>query len=54
MNRCHPDLIASDYEGEAKRLIALGATKLNEFARDGARWTTFADVEGNEFDLIGG
>jgi hypothetical protein len=53
-NRFHPDLITSDYEGEAKRLMGLGATKLNEIARDGARWTTFADVEGNEFDLIAG
>jgi Glyoxalase-like domain len=53
-NRFHPDLITSDYEGEAERLIALGATRLNELARDGARWTTLADVEGNEFDLIAG
>src|ERR1700727_458197 len=42
-NRLHPDLITSDCEGEAVRLIALGATKLSEFARDGARWTTLAD-----------
>jgi len=53
-NRFHPDLITSDYEGEAERLIALGATKLNEIVGDGTRWTTFADVEGNEFDLIAG
>jgi hypothetical protein len=53
-NRFHPDLITSDYEGEAERLVQLGATKLNEVVRDGARWTTFADVEGNEFDLIAG
>jgi hypothetical protein len=51
-NRFHPDLITSDYESEAERLIALGATKLNEIVRGSARWTTFADVEGNEFDLI--
>jgi Glyoxalase-like domain len=53
-NRFHPDLITTDYEGEAARLTALGATKLNEVVREGARWTTFADVEGNEFDLIAG
>ena len=53
-NRFHPDLITSDYQGEAARLLALGASKLNEFERGGARWTTFADVEGNEFDLIAG
>jgi catechol 2,3-dioxygenase-like lactoylglutathione lyase family enzyme len=53
-NRFHPDLITGDYEGEAEHLIALGAAKLDEHVRDGARWTTFADVEGNEFDLIAG
>ena len=53
-NRFHPDLITSDYQGEAARLLALGASKLNEIERGGARWTTFADVEGNEFDLIAG
>ncbi|MCT9110090.1 MULTISPECIES: VOC family protein [Streptomyces] len=53
-NRFHPDLITGDYEGETERLLALGATKLNEVERGGARWTTFADVEGNEFDLIAG
>lgn len=53
-NRFHPDLITSDYEGESERLTALGATKLNEVVRGTARWTTFADIEGNEFDLIAG
>jgi hypothetical protein len=53
-NRFHPDLITGDYEAEAQRLVALGAIKLNEVVRDNARWTTFADVEGNEFDLIAG
>jgi hypothetical protein len=53
-NRFHPDLITTDYEGETERLLALGATKLNVVERRGARWTTFADVEGNEFDLIAG
>jgi catechol 2,3-dioxygenase-like lactoylglutathione lyase family enzyme len=53
-NRFHPDLITSDYQVEAQRLIALGATSLSEHSGDGPRWTTFADVEGNEFDLIAG
>jgi hypothetical protein len=53
-NRFHPDLITGDYAGEGERLLALGATKLHEVVRGGARWTTFADVEGNEFDLIAG
>ncbi|MFF1738156.1 hypothetical protein [Streptomyces sp. NPDC058247] len=33
-------------------MLALGASKLHEVERGSARWTTFADVEGNEFDLI--
>ncbi|MFJ8510423.1 VOC family protein [Streptomyces avermitilis] len=53
-NRFHPDLITRDYEGESERLLALGATKLHEVVRGGTRWTTFADIEGNEFDLISG
>jgi predicted enzyme related to lactoylglutathione lyase len=51
-NRLHPDLATSDYELETDRLIKLGAVKLNEFERGASRWTTFADPEGNEFDLI--
>ncbi|MEZ0114431.1 hypothetical protein ABH920_008465 [Catenulispora sp. EB89] len=53
-NRFHPDLIADDYHAERERLLSLGATELNEVQRGTARWTTFADVEGNEFDLIAG
>ncbi|MFE4958952.1 VOC family protein [Streptomyces sp. NPDC058232] len=53
-NRFHPDLITTDYEGESKRLISLGARKLNAIEGAGARWTTFADIDGNEFDLIAG
>jgi predicted enzyme related to lactoylglutathione lyase len=51
-NRLHPDLGASDYEPETERLIKLGAVKLNDFEQGGSRWTTFADPEGNEFDLV--
>jgi predicted enzyme related to lactoylglutathione lyase len=53
-NRLHLDLITTDFEAESDRLMALGATRLNEVQRTGARWTTFADIEGNEFDLIAG
>jgi len=51
-NRLHPDLAASDYGLETDRLIKLGAVKLNEFEQGSSRWTTFADPEGNEFDVI--
>jgi predicted enzyme related to lactoylglutathione lyase len=53
-NRMHIDLIASDYEAELDRLLGLGATKINEMTPGGARWTTLADPEGNEFDVIAG
>jgi predicted enzyme related to lactoylglutathione lyase len=51
-NRVHPDLSTTEYEAETDRLIKLGAVKLNDFEQGGSRWTTFADPEGNEFDLI--
>ena len=53
-NRFHPDLITTDYAGDTERLLALGATKINGVESGGARWTTFSDVECNEFDLIAG
>ena len=53
-NRLHIDLIASDYEAQLERLLALGASKVNEMTPGGARWTTLADPEGNEFDVIAG
>jgi hypothetical protein len=32
----------------------MGAQKLRDVRGDKSRWTTFADIEGNEFDLIAG
>jgi predicted enzyme related to lactoylglutathione lyase len=51
-NRVHPDLATSDYEQESERLTKLGAVSLNTYEHGGTRWTTFADPEGNEFDLV--
>jgi hypothetical protein len=51
-NRVHPDLATTDYEGETDRLIKLGAVQLNEIEKGSSRWRTFADPEGNEFDLV--
>jgi Glyoxalase-like domain len=53
-NRVHPDLVTTDYAAETERLVKLGAVRLNDIERGGSRWTTFADPEGNEFDLVGG
>ena len=51
-NRLHLDLLTQHLEDEAERLTGLGARPLNEVKLPGVRWTTFADPEGNEFDLV--
>jgi predicted enzyme related to lactoylglutathione lyase len=53
-NRVHLDIVSDTYEAEAERLLSLGAQRLNEVETGRSRWTTFADIEGNEFDLIAG
>jgi hypothetical protein len=45
-------LLTDQFEDESKRLIGLGATPLWDIDKPTARWTTFADPEGNEFDLV--
>lgn len=50
-NRVHFDLVTDDLGAETRRLLALGARKLSTVAI-GGRWVTFADPEGNEFDVI--
>jgi len=49
-NRLHLDLVTADFDAELARLLGLGASTLATFER----WTTLADPEGNEFDLIRG
>jgi hypothetical protein len=51
-NRLHLDLLADDYEADIERLIGLGAKRLDEIKLPEFRWTTFADPQGNEFDLL--
>jgi predicted enzyme related to lactoylglutathione lyase len=53
-NRLHLDLITTDFEAESDRLVGLGAQKVRDIEQGGGRWTTFGDIEGNEFDLIAG
>ena len=53
-NRLHLDLISDTFDAETERLLSLGAHRLRDLQADKARWTTFADIEGNEFDLIAG
>jgi hypothetical protein len=51
-NRVHVDLAATDPEGEVQRLIGLGAKRQADYDESGSRWTTLADPEGNEFDVV--
>lgn len=51
-NRVHVDLDVADLPSAVDRVIALGATRLGDFAEEGYRWTTLADPDGNEFDLV--
>jgi hypothetical protein len=60
-NRVRPVLVTDHYDEEIKRLTALGARPLNEIKLPPAALppgvaavsqTTFADPEGNEFDLV--
>jgi hypothetical protein len=53
-NRLHLDLISGTFDAETECLLGLGAQRLRDVQRDKSRWTTFADIEGNEFDLIAG
>jgi Glyoxalase-like domain len=40
------------HDEEIERLTGLGARPLNEVELPAVRWTTFADPEGNDFDLV--
>ena len=53
-NRLHLDLVSDTFDAETERLLSLGARRLRDRQSGGYRWTTFADIEGNEFDLIAG
>ena len=51
-NRLRPILLTEHYAKEIERLTDLGAKPLNETKLPAARFTTFADPEGNDFDLV--
>jgi hypothetical protein len=51
-NSLHLVLVTEHYGEETERLTGLGARPLNETKLPAVRWTTFADPEGNEFDLV--
>ena len=51
-NRLRPVLLTDHHDEETERLTGLGAWPLNETKLPAVRRTTFADPEGNEFDLV--
>ncbi|SRX94027.1 hypothetical protein [Ilumatobacter coccineus YM16-304] [Mycobacterium shimoidei] len=51
-NRVHVDLVADDLAAAVDRAVELGATRLADRADDSYRWSTLADPEGNEFDIV--
>ncbi len=48
-NRVHIDFGTGDRGGEVERLVALGATKVDEHDMPGLSWTVLRDPAGNEF-----
>jgi len=60
-NSIHPVLMTDRYDEEIERLTGLGATALSQISVPGVKagdatfnvsQTTFADPDGNEFDLV--
>jgi len=51
-NRFHLILVTEHYHEEIERLTGLGARTVTETKLPEVRWTTLADPEGNEFDLV--
>jgi catechol 2,3-dioxygenase-like lactoylglutathione lyase family enzyme len=51
-NRLHLDLHVADVEGEAQRLEALGATRVQRVEEFGIYWVLLRDPEGNEFCIV--
>ncbi len=55
-NRVHLDLIVGDIEAEARRFVALGATRVSEqpVVEHGCSWIVMRDPQGNELCLCDG
>ncbi len=51
-NRVHLDLAVTDRAATEARITSLGGSKLADHAWGEITWTTFADPEGNEFDVM--
>jgi uncharacterized membrane protein YphA (DoxX/SURF4 family) len=53
-NRLHLDLISDSFDADTERVMRLGARQLAVHHVGESAWITFADIEGNEFDLVAG
>jgi Glyoxalase-like domain len=51
-NRLRPVLLTEHHDAETERLTGLGARPLSETRLPALRHSTFADPEGNDFDLV--
>jgi predicted enzyme related to lactoylglutathione lyase len=51
-NRVHVDFLAADLPEEVQRILTLGATHIRDVDENGYQWSTLADPEGNEFDIV--
>jgi hypothetical protein len=51
-NRVHVDLVSESAEKAVARALEYGASRLGDFDEGGFQWTTMADPEGNEFDIV--
>lgn len=51
-NRVHVDLDVAELAAAVDRILAVGASRVGDFDEHGFRWTTLADPEGNEFDVV--
>ncbi|RNI25288.1 VOC family protein [Flexivirga caeni] len=50
-NPIHLDLVGADWDAEVARAESLGAQRVAQFEEFGTAWVTFADPEGNLFDI---
>ncbi len=52
-NRVHLDFRPADQEAEVRRLLGLGATRV-DIGQGAVSWVVLADPEGNEFCVLAG
>jgi hypothetical protein len=51
-NRVHVDLLSDNRDKAVAHALDHGAQRLGDFDEGGYQWTTLADPEGNEFDIV--